>query len=183
MSAFGIINRDKTAFVLIDIQEKFVPAISAIKEVISNAEILMQSAIILNIPVIVTEQYPKGLGKTVNNIKLPAGTPVIEKLHFSCFGNNEFRNKINELGVESVVLFGIEAHVCLLKTALDAIQLNLGVHVVADAVSSRTPANKSIALERMRQSGAFIVSTEMILFQLMEYSGTDEFKAISKLIK
>jgi nicotinamidase-related amidase len=182
-STHGIIDKNKTAFILIDIQEKFIPAISGIDKVISNAKILTQSAGILNIPLIATEQYPKGLGKTVKEIELPANTCLIEKLHFSCFGNDEFRNKINELKVESLILFGIEAHVCLLKTALDALKQKLEVYLVADAVSSRTAENKSLALERMRQSGVFIVSTEMILFQLLEYSGTDEFKAISKLIK
>ena len=183
MSNLGIINRNKTAFVLIDIQEKFIPAISGINEVISNANILVKSAGILNIPLIATEQYPKGLGKTVKEIELSGNAALIEKLHFSCFGNEEFSNKVRQLGAESLILFGIEAHVCLLKTALDALKNNLEVYLVADAVSSRTPENKSIALERMRQSGVFIVSTEMILFQLLEYSGTDEFKAISKLIK
>jgi nicotinamidase-related amidase len=183
MNTLGIINRNKTAFALIDIQEKFLPAIHKIDAVITNAKILVQSAEILRIPLIVTEQYPKGLGKTVSEIKLPAGSEVIEKLHFSCFGNDEFNRRIVQTGAESIVMFGIEAHVCLLKTALDALERNFEVYVVADAVSSRTPENKSLALDRMRQAGAFVVSTEMILFQLLDYSGTDEFKAISKLIK
>ena len=183
MSPFGIIDRNKTLFVLIDIQDKFLPAIYKISDVISNAKILVQSASILKIPLIVTEQYPKGLGKTVSEIAIPSSTKIIEKLHFSCFGNDEFKKRIAESGANSIVLFGIEAHVCLLKTALDALNHNLEVHVVADAVSSRTPENKSLALDRMRQSGVYIASTEMILFQLLDYSGTDEFKAISKLIK
>ncbi len=183
MKSLGIIQRKKTAFVLIDIQEKFRPAIHRLDEVISNAKILVRSSQILDIPLIVTEQYPKGLGKTVGEIEIPANVPLIEKLHFSCFGNNEFAEKVKKLGVSSLVLFGIETHVCLLKTALDGLERGLEIYMVADAMSSRTQENKSIALERMRQSGAFIVSTEMLLFQLLEYSGTDEFKAISKLIK
>lgn len=183
MASFGIIQRNKTAFVMIDIQEKFRPAIHGLEEVISNAKILVESSQILNVPLIITEQYPKGLGKTVNEIEIPANVPLIEKLHFSCFGNEEFTKKVKDLGVSSLVLFGIEAHVCMLKTALDGLERGLEIYMVADAVSSRTQENKSIALERMRQSGVFIVSTEMLLFQLLEYSGTDEFKAISKLIK
>jgi nicotinamidase-related amidase len=183
MKSLGIIDKNKTIFALIDIQEKFLPVIYKISDVISNAKILVKSAGILKIPLIITEQYPKGLGKTVNDIELPAGIDVIEKLHFSCFGNEVFKKKFTETGADSIVLFGIEAHVCLLKTALDALKHNLEVYIVADAVSSRTPENKLLALDRMRQSGVFIVSTEMILFQLLEYSGTDEFKAISKLIK
>jgi isochorismate hydrolase len=183
MSSSGIIDRRKTAIVQIDIQEKFRPAIHKFSEVIANASILARSSEVLNIPVIITEQYPKGLGKTVEEIVIPEKACLIEKLHFSCFGNSEFCDKIREMKVDSLVLFGVEAHVCVLKTVLDALKIELEVYVVADASSSRTQENKSIALERMRQSGAYIVSTEMILFQMLEYSGTDEFKAISKLIK
>ncbi len=183
MNSLGIIDRKKTVFAMIDIQEKFLPAIHGIDAVISNAKILVQSSEILRIPLIVTEQYPEGLGKTVSDIKLPAGNKTIEKTHFSCFGNDEFGKRIAETGARSIVLFGIEAHVCVLKTALDALNRNFEVYVVADAVSSRTPENKSLALERMRQSGAFVVSAEMLLFQLLDYSGTDEFRTISKLIK
>jgi nicotinamidase-related amidase len=183
MNSLGILDKKSTAFIQIDIQEKFKPAIHKFDEVISNAKILVQSSGFLDVPLIVTEQYPKGLGKTVSEIELPANTPIIEKLHFSCFGNQEFMGKIKELKLKSIILFGVEAHVCLLKTALDALKQNLEVYLVADAVSSRTPENKAIAIERMRQSGVFIVSTEMILFQLLDYSGTDDFKAISKLIK
>jgi nicotinamidase-related amidase len=183
MNSFGIIDRKKTAIIQIDIQEKFRTAIHNFNEVIANAAILARSSEILNIPLIVTEQYPKGLGKTVEEIKLPDKLSLIEKLHFSCFGNNEFADKIKTLELNSLILFGVEAHVCVLKTVLDALKQGLEIYVIADASSSRTPENKAIALERMRQSGAFIVSTEMILFQLLEYSGTDEFKAISRLIK
>lgn len=183
MNSFGIIDKNTTAFIQIDIQEKFKPAIYKMDEVISNAKILVESSQALNVPIVVTEQYPKGLGKTVEEIILPENTPIIEKLHFSCFGNQEFNKKIKELKLKSIIIFGVEAHVCLLKTALDALKQNLEVYLVADAVSSRTPENKALAIERMRQSGAFIVSTEMILFQMLDYSGTDDFKVVSKLIK
>lgn len=183
MDSLGIINGKKTAFVMIDIQEKFIPAIHNIEKVISNANILVQASIACNIPLVVTEQYPRGLGKTVDGIKLPENTQIIEKIHFSCFGCEEFSDKIKRLRVESLIIFGVETHVCLLKTALDGLKNKLDIYLVADAVSSRTPENKVLALERMRQSGVFIVSTEMILFQLIDYAGTDEFKQISKLIK
>ena len=94
-----------------------------------------------------------------------------------------FVEKIKELGIDSLVLFGIEAHVCILKTALDALKNGLQVHVVSDAVSSRTAENKNVGIERMRQSGVFIASTETILFQLLKKAGTEEFKSISKLLK
>lgn len=183
MNKLGIINRETTAFVLVDIQDKFIPVIHNIEEVISNANILTKSAEILKIPLIVTEQYPKGLGHTSKKIYIPNKSRIFEKMSFSCFGNEKFVEEIKKLCIKSIVLFGIEAHVCVLKTALDALKNNYEVHVVGDAISSRKYENKVLAIERMRQSGAFIASTEMILFQLMDVAGTEEFKLISKLIK
>ena len=183
MASIGTLNWQKTVFVLVDIQEKFLPVINNIHEVITNANILAKASKILKIPLIVTEQYPQGLGKTSSKITLPSDHFLIEKTHFSCFGSEEFKNQIETLKINSIVLFGIEAHVCILKTALDELKNNIDVHVIQDAVSSRTYENKMIAIERMRQSGAFISSTEMILFQLLESAGTDEFKEISRLIK
>jgi len=183
MDKLGIVNKKKTVFALVDIQDKFIPVIKDIDRVISNSNILVKASEILNIPLIVTEQYPKGLGHTSEKINLPDKKYLIEKVSFSCFGSDEFIKKIKELKVDSIVLFGIEAHVCILKTALDALKNNLDVYVVADAISSRTDENKSLAIERMRQSGVFIVSTEMIIFQLLDKAGTEEFKLISKLVK
>jgi len=177
----GIPERNEVAFIMIDIQEKFLPVIHNIDNVITNANRLAKSAYILNLPLIVTEQYPKGLGHTVSEIELSTDQRIIEKISFDCFGCDEFVEALK--GTKVLVIFGIESHVCVLKTVLEAISRGYEVHVVADAVSSRTSDNRSIALERMRQSGAFIVSTEMILFQLMDRAGTDEFKQISKIIK
>jgi len=183
MDKLGIIDKKKTVFILVDVQDKFIPVIKDIDKVISNSNILVKASDILNIPLVVTEQYPKGLGRTSEKINLPDKKYLIEKVSFSCFGCDEFIKKIKELKVDSIVLFGIEAHVCILKTALDALKNNLDVYVVADAISSRTDKNKSLAIERMCQSGVFIVSTEMILFQLLDKAGTEEFKKISNLIK
>ncbi|MBS1612554.1 MAG: isochorismatase family protein, partial [Bacteroidetes bacterium] len=107
----------------------------------------------------------------------------IEKMSFSCMLNEDVSEQLKLTNVKDIVICGVEAHICVLKTALDALQQGYRVHVVADAVSSRTLQNKQLALERMRQAGAYIVSVEMILFMLLEKAGTDEFKAISKLIK
>jgi len=179
----GIPRKNDVAFILIDIQERFLPVIHNIETVIDNANKLVKGAEILKVPLIVTEQYPKGLGRTVDEINLSAGHEIIEKVSFDCFGCDRFTGKLEEIGVNSLVIFGIEAHVCVLKTALQAAARKYDTYVVADAVSSRTKENRTLALERLRQSGVFIVSTEMILFQLMDRSGTDEFKAISKLVK
>ena len=183
MNKLGIIKKAKTAFVLVDIQEKFIPVIKDVNKVISNSNILIKASEILKIPLVVTEQYPKGLGYTSKKIKLPKKKYLIEKNHFSCFDSKEFTDKIKALKVDSLVLFGIEAHVCILKTALDGLRNKFNVYVVADTISSRTLENKSLAIERMRQSGVFIVSCEMIIFQLLEKAGTEDFKKIYKLVK
>ncbi|MFC1716064.1 hydrolase [Candidatus Poribacteria bacterium] len=179
----GIIKRDETAFVLVDIQERFLPVIHNMEAVIDNANKLVSGASILKVPLIVTEQYPKGLGHTVDGIHLDEGQEIIEKISFDCFGCDDFVKKLEEMNVKSLVIFGVEAHVCVLKTALEAVARDYETHTIADAVSSRTAKNKALALERLRQSGVFIASTEMILFQLMDCAGTDEFKAISRLVK
>jgi nicotinamidase-related amidase len=183
MNKLGIINKEKTVFILVDVQDKFVPIINDVDKLISNSNILIKASEILKIPLIVTEQYPKGLGHTSEKINLPKKKHLIEKISFSCFESEGFVKKIKELKVDSIVLFGVEAHVCVLKTALDALKNNFDVYVVVDAISSRTFDNKSIAIERMRQSGVFIVSTEMVLFQLLDKAGTEEFKSISNLVK
>jgi nicotinamidase-related amidase len=182
MDTLGIIDKTKTAFVLIDIQEKFLPIIHTIDAIIDNTNILTTAAKTLNIPLLVTEQYPKGLGKTTERINI-FDAKAIEKMSFSCFGADEFVKQIKALNVTDLVLFGIETHVCVLKTALDALKDNYTVHLVVDAIGSRKNQNKNIGIKRMKQSGAFATSTESILFQLIDGAGTDEFKMISKLIK
>ncbi len=173
--------RDKTIFVLIDLQEKFIPVIKKIDKVIKNSRILIKGAEILEIPLIATEQYPKGLGKTIKEIDLPPNTEIIEKLDFNCMECDDFVETIKQF--ESVVIFGIEAHVCVLQTALAIKNKEIKTYVVADAISSRTEENKQLAIDRMRQHDIEIVSTEMILFELLKKAGTDEFKDISTWIK
>ena len=183
MDGIGKVDRAKTAFLLVDIQERFMPVIHRMDMVVENANRIVRASSILDIPLLVTEQYPKGLGKTVDAVGLPPDAPKIEKTEFSCFGNEGFVRRLKALDADTLAIFGIEAHVCVLKTVLDALQEGYNVHVIADAVSSRTQENRETAMERMRQAGAFIASTEMILFQLMDRAGTDEFREISRLVK
>ncbi len=179
----GKINRESTALLIIDIQEGLMPSIPHREKIIHNANKLIKGAGILNIPVIVTEQYPKGLKNTCKEIDLPEGQQVIEKISFSCFLKEDVITKLESYRVKSLLIAGVESHICVLKTALDALEKGYEAHIASDAIGSRTFENKAIAIERMRQSGAFIASTEMILFQLMDYAKTDEFKLISTLIK
>lgn len=184
MKDVGIIDRNKTALIIVDIQEKFKPAIFEIERVIDNTKKVIEGARILGIPIIVTEQYPKGLGKTVNAIQASLGDfRPIEKLSFSCFGEKKFLDELEKLNVTDLIILGIEAHVCITKTILDAIARGYRVHLVTDAISSRSESNLKIAIERAKQVGAFLASSEMILFQLMDSAGTEEFKRISKIIR
>lgn len=183
MAGLGLLQASTSVLMVIDIQEKLMPVIAENELVFSNVNKLIQGAQILNLPIIVTEQYPKGLGNTCSEIKLPENQPVIQKTCFSCMLSEGVNETLARLKTKSVIITGAEAHICVLKTALDALEHRYDVHIVADAVSSRTLANKQIALERLKQSGAFISSVEMILFQLLDYAGTDQFKQISKLIK
>lgn len=178
-----LINIKDSLLIIIDVQERLLPVIYEGERILHNINTLIQGAEILQLDTIITEQYPKGLGKTVAALKRPEQTAVYEKDTFSCLLQHTLMQRLIKTDKKDLILCGIESHICVLKTALDAINNGFRVHVVADAVSSRTLENKSLALERMHQSGVYIVSVEMILFMLMERAGTDSFKAISKLIK
>jgi len=179
----GLPSRETTALLVIDLQERLMPVIHENGKVFDNVNKLLRGAEILGLETIITEQYPKGLGNTCKEVQLPATPNIIEKVCFSCIQSDQVNEQLKLTNRKSLIICGVEAHICVLKTALDALHAGYEVHVVADAVSSRTSENKQLALERMRQAGAFITSTEMILFMLLDKAGTDEFKGISKLIK
>lgn len=174
-----------TVLAVIDIQEKFLPVIHAADKVITRTKILIEGFKILGLPIVVTEQYPKGLGHTVNELAetLPEKTPVIEKNTFSSMACEEFRQTLHSLGAERLVIAGIESHVCVLQTALDALHFGYAPQVVFDAVSSRAPESKEIAFRKMEQAGVIPTTSEIALFELMHQAGTDTFKQISRLIK
>jgi nicotinamidase-related amidase len=178
------IPRTGSILLLVDFQERLLPAISAAESVLANAVRLAKGAEILRIPVFVTEQYPKGLGPTVAGLKenLPSFTPW-EKLTFSACGASGLVEALKKSNTTDVVLAGIESHVCVTQTCLDLLRLGLRVFVCADAVGSRTVENCRIGLERMRAGGALVVSTEMVLFEWLERAGTPEFKQIQALLK
>ncbi|MCB0506669.1 MAG: hydrolase [Chitinophagales bacterium] len=183
MKTLGLIQTDSTALLVIDIQERLMPVVQDKEQVFLNTNRLIKAAQQLKIPTIITEQYPNGLGHTCTEIEISEPTQVIEKICFSCIQSEQVMETLKNKNIKSLIICGVEAHICVLKTALEAMNIGIEVHIVADAVSSRTKDNKNYALERMKQSGAFIVSTEMILFQLIDKAGTDTFKFISKLIK
>ena len=165
-------------------QERLLPAIFEKERVVQNTLRLIQGAGVLRVPVFATEQYRKGLGPTVPEVAaaIPGFAPM-EKVAFSACGAAGFIPALKTKEVSEAILCGIEAHVCVSQTCLDLLDRGFRVFVVADAVSSRTPENYSFGVDRMRAAGAVIVSTEMVLFELLEQAGTAEFKQILTLIK
>jgi len=167
----------------IDIQEKFVPVTWRIDAVIRNTNRLLRAADLVGIPVVASEQYPEGLGRTCREILLPPSARPIWKVHFNCFKSDELREAVRASGRRTLVVMGIETHVCVLQSVLLALELGYRVHVAADAVSSRAEENWRLGLERMRQEGAFIESTEMVLFQLIEHAKDLRFRQLSDIVK
>jgi nicotinamidase-related amidase len=178
------LTRTQAGLVAVDIQERLLPAVFEKERVLQNTLRLVQGAGILHVPVFATEQYRKGLGATVPEVAaaIPGFAPL-EKVAFSACGAAGFIPALKQKKVSQTILCGIEAHVCVSQTCLDLLDEGFRVFVAADAVSSRTPENYRIGLDRMRAAGAVIVSTEMVLFELLGQAGTAEFKQILALVK
>ncbi len=176
--------RARAGLVVVDVQERLLPAISEKERVLQNVVRLIQGAVILQVPIFATEQYRKGLGGTAPEVAaaIPGFAPM-EKLAFSACGASGFLPALEGRNVSDTVLCGIEAHVCVTQTCLDLLDAGFRVFVAADAVSSRTPENYRSGLERMSAAGAVLVSTEMVLFELLGQAGTAEFKQILELVK
>ena len=181
------IQRDKTSLVVIDMQERLMSVIPELsrQSVTKNAGILVESAKTLGIPIIVTEQYPKGLGLTIPEIKEIIGNDIspIEKVVFSCGRSPEFNSALKETNKQEVLICGIETHVCVLQTVIDLVNDGYTVYVPADAVTSRKGLDWERGVRLIERAGAVVGTTETFLFQLLERAGTEEFKKISKLIK
>lgn len=183
MNRFSL-DRKEVVLVIVDIQERLAVVMEKRNDVVSNAIHLIEAAKLLDIPVVITEQYPKGLGPTVEEIRqaVPVYSPV-EKITFGCCGEPEFMRTLSATGKKKIILAGMETHVCVLQTCLGLLLKEFPVHVVSDAVCSRSMDNFGTGIGFMRDAGAVITSTETVLFQLLEKAGTGEFKAISKRIK
>ena len=179
-----ILKRDTSALLLIDIQEKILSVMDKPAQVINNSLKLIKGFKVLNIPIFYTEQYPKGLGSTSSTLlKELEGLSAIQKMTFSCAGAGNLFPRLKDNNALQVIVAGIEAHVCVQQTILDLLANGFQVNVAADAVSSRNEFDYRTALDRMRHHGAEITTTEAILFELLNVSGTDEFKQISKIVK
>ena len=169
---------------VIDIQERLVPAMEENEQLVENCCKLIQGLQILSLPLFVTQQYTKGLGETIDEIKtLIPDFQYIEKKDFSCLGEPVFAEKLALSGARNVIICGIESHVCVLQTAIDLKEAGYNPVVVSDCVSSRSFDNIDLAAERFRYEGIMMTSMESILFELTRSAGASEFKEISKLVK
>jgi len=178
------IKKDNTIGVVIEIQARLFPFIHEHEQLARNNRILLQGLLALDIPMVITQQYTKGLGETIPEIAEVFGSyKHIEKTSFSCCDEPRFNEDLALAAKRHVVVTGIEAHVCVMQTVNDLVRQGYTPVVVEDCIGSRKPNDKNIAVARMRQSGAIITTYESILFELLRYSGTDEFREISRLVK
>ena len=186
MDPLSRVDRKEAVLIVVDVQEVLMRQMKQEigKNVIQNIKTLLAFAKEMSIPILITEQYPKGLGKTAPEIRMELGSILpIEKLSFSCCGVEMFNDKLNQLARKQVILTGIETHVCVLQTANDLIRKGYEVYVVADAICSRRKLDWEIGLRWIEKGGAMISTTEIIAFQLLKEAGTEEFRRLSKLLK
>lgn len=180
-----LIAAERSVLVMVDAQERLLAAMTDQETVVQRLSVLLKAATEVGVPVVASEQYPRGLGHTIPEIAslLPEGSPVVEKTAFSCLEEPAFAEPFRALNRKQVLLTGVEAHVCVLQTAAQLIETGHEVFVVADAVSSRVRLSAERALTRMAGWGANIVTTEMVAFEWVRRAGTPSFKVISGLVK
>lgn len=179
-----LLNAADACLLVVDIQDRLLPAVRDQDAVVANTGVLLKAAAALGVPVLASEQYPKGIGHMVPPVAelLPDGA-VVEKLNFSCLADANFAERFVALGRRQAVVVGLEAHVCVLQTAEQLLAAGTEVFVVADAVSSRAEASHALALRRLEADGARIVTTEMVVFEWLGRAGTQAFRELSRLIK
>jgi len=180
-----LMSRGDTALLVVDVQERLVPVIAGHRRVVWNIRRLIDGAVLLGLPVLATEQYPKGLGPTVSEVAEALG-PMPEKLTFSCYGCEQFRRQLSQLeeqGRHKMLVCGMETHVCVQQTVHDLLSAAWRVYVAVDAVGSRFEVDYQTALRRMESAGATLTSTEAALFEWCETAADEQFKQISRLVR
>ena len=179
------LRKENAAMLMIDVQEKLLPVITGKDEIVKNTVKLMKAAETLEVPVMYTEQYPKGIGCTVSQLleALPATTVRFEKNTFSCCDESGFNEKLSGLNRSSIIVFGIESHICVLATVMDILPQGIKVVIAEDACGSRNPRHHDLAMEEARACGASILPTESIIYHMLLRSGTQEFKSLLPLFK
>ena len=179
-----MLNRDSAVLVVIDFQEKLLPKIPVADALIRAAVKLIRFTRELALPILWTEQYPKGLGATVDAIAgRLAGHSAMAKTSFGCFGDPGFRHALSSTGRAQLIVTGIETHVCVMQTVIEALEHRCEVFVPRDAVASRAKADHKAGLSRMKQAGAQLVTTEMAMLEILREAGIPEFKRVLPLIK
>lgn len=179
-----MLSPEKTVLLVVDVQGKLAHAMHDKDALFSNLQKIIRGAQVLAVPIIVTEQNPEGLGPTITEIAPLLGTiRPISKLNFSCCANEQFMRELESLGRSQILLTGIETHICVYQTAVGLLDRGYEVQVVADAVASRTPENKAIGLDRVKDAGAKLTSTEMALYELLQIAEGPKFKEILKIVK
>lgn len=182
----NLVSRQSAHLLVIDIQSKLVPTIHDASRLIERSSFLIKTAKHLGVPITVTEQYPKGLGPTDSDLMQLCGndTPVFAKTAFSALKDDAISAHVKRDAARTDLIFvGMEAHVCVLQSAMDALAAGFHVFVVSDAIGSRSATDPPLATQRLREAGAQIVSAEMMFFELLERSGTDEFKALAPMLR
>lgn len=179
-----LLNRENTGLLVIDVQEKLMEVMGRKQRVIDNITKLLHLSKLFDLPVIVTEQYPKWLGPTLHEIKecLPAYEPI-NKFHFNCCDVDAFNDRLDSEGSKNLVVTGVESHICVFQTCVSMLEKGYKVHVPQDAVDSRTDENWRVGLELMNKEGVSITSTETVIYQILKKAGTKEFKKMLKLLK
>jgi len=185
MAHHNTLELNQSALVIIDMQDAFRTKLPGFAEIAERISVMVQGARLLHLPIIVTEQYPKGLGHTAAEIKnaLPSEIEVIEKTAFSSCGAAQFRTQLEAIGTRQVLVCGIEAHICVNQTVHDLLAANYQVHVLTDCIGAREENNKQVAIAKMTASGAILCSIEMALFELIGDAMYPEFKRIQALVR
>lgn len=179
-----LIRAHDSALVVIDMQERLVPAMMAPARTLKNTRLLLQAAEKTGVPALLTEQYPPGLGPTISEIKVAAGAAtILPKMHFSCMEDPTFAKAFKALGRRQAILTGMEAHICVVQTAASLVEEGYEVFVVSDATASRTLESEKACLARLNAAGVSIVTTEMVIFEWLGQAGTIAFKEMLPLIK
>lgn len=184
-AATSRLESGRTALLVVDLQEKLLPAIEARELVLKNSLLLLRLADVLGLPVVLTTQYARGLGATLPEVLAAApGVVPLDKVSFGCFGNEAFLARLADLpGYDQLLVSGIESHICVAQTVLGALEKGYQVHVASDAVGSRTRANRQVGLDRMERAGALVSSAEMALYELLARSDGAAFKKMLPYLK
>lgn len=179
-----LMNAENACLLIVDVQQRLLSAMDSPRAVMSGCNLMMKAAGVLDVPIVVTEQYPEGLGPTVEPLaELAPEDAFFSKVHFSSAKNPAIRGKIDDLKPDQIIIGGIEAHVCVLQSAIGFTEAGYQCFVAADATSSRTASNHAAAMSRLREAGVGIVTSEMIVFEWLEKAGTPAFRELSRLLK